>query len=251
MEAILRKVRIALTPRSWLLSRRLSNGVVVFGANKAGFGGRGIYLEGDGIEPELEHLEALLEPDDVFVDVGANTGMFALKAARRVGPQGIVLAVDPSIEMMRILAYSVRANALTNVRLRNLCLGPTTGAMTLWMNDDKPVRFSLLPQVSQAPKTSVLAVKLDDLCRWEALERLDYLKIDVVGAEEQVLAGATETLQRFHPIVQVAITNRDAPISLPGYDVYRLGGSENKVYVPDGDPRVQRFTRLGWQKTKA
>lgn len=109
----------------------------------------------------------------------------------------------------------------------------------------------VLPLVAQAPKTSVLAVRLDDLCRWEALERLDYLKIDVISAEEQVLAGAIETLQKLRPIVQVAITNRDALISLLGYGVHRLGGSENKVYVADGDPRVQRFTRLGWQKTKA
>jgi len=249
MQTLLRKVRIAITPRSWLLRRELSNGVVVFGPNISGYGGRGIYLEGDRIEPELEHLEWILERDEVFIDVGANTGMFALKAARCVGSDGDVIAVEPSIEMMRVLTYSTRFNGINNIRLRNLCLGERTEVQTLWLNDDRPNRFSLVKQVSNAPSTSVLVVALDDLCQWEGLTRLDYLKIDVVGAEEQVLAGAVQTLQRFRPIVQIAISNRDTPVALRGYGVYRRPHSVNKIYLPDDHPKTGRFVELGWQKS--
>src|ERR1043165_9727355 len=85
IEKVVRKAHIAVTPRSWLLKRVQSNGSTIYGMNRAGHGIRGVYLEGDGIEPELEHLENFLATDAVFVDVGANTGIFSLKAAKHVG----------------------------------------------------------------------------------------------------------------------------------------------------------------------
>jgi hypothetical protein len=84
MKTFLRKVRMALTPRSFLLKSKLSGGVVVLGQNRKGSGGRSVYLSRDSIEPQLEHLERLLGSlgsDPVFVDVGASTGIYALKAA--------------------------------------------------------------------------------------------------------------------------------------------------------------------------
>ena len=53
---ILRKIRLALTPRTAFLKTTLSNGVVVYGRNRAGYGGRGLYVFRESIEPEFEHL---------------------------------------------------------------------------------------------------------------------------------------------------------------------------------------------------
>ena len=82
---ILRMMRVALTPRRQLLAARLSNGAIVYGRNRAGYGGRGVYVYRDAIEPELERLDALLPRTGVFIDVGASTGIYALKAAKHLG----------------------------------------------------------------------------------------------------------------------------------------------------------------------
>jgi FkbM family methyltransferase len=248
-EKLLRKARIALTPRSWLLKRVLSNGSIVYGRNRAGHGVRGVYLEGDGIEPELQQLENLLANDAVFVDVGANTGIFSLKAAKYLGGAGVVIAIEPSLDMLSMLAYNIKANSLTNVRVRNLCISDRTGEQVLWMNHNKPVAFSLLKTANDASSTSVLAVTLDDLCMWEGLTRLDYLKIDVVGAEQKVLAGAEKTISRFLPVIQVPIPVGRAPANLPNYSTYQLLNAPklNVVYIPTGDKRAVRFRELGWQ----
>jgi len=248
-EKLLRKARIALTPRSWLLKRVLSNGSTVYGRNRAGHGVRGVYLEGDGIEPELQHLENFLARDAVFVDVGANTGIFSLKAAKHVGDAGMVIAIEPNVDMLAMLAYNVRANNLTNVRMRNLCIGDRTGEHVLWMNHNKPVAFSIVKTANDAASLSVLAVTLDDLCMWEGLTRLDYLKIDVVGAEPQVLAGASKTISRFHPVIQVPVPVARAPGRLPDYSIYQMldAPKMNVVYIPNGDQRAVRFRELGWQ----
>ncbi|HUP73020.1 MAG TPA: hypothetical protein VM282_08225, partial [Acidimicrobiales bacterium] len=55
-----RQVRVALTPRSRVLKARLANGTIVYGENRQGFGGRGVYIYGDAIEPEFEHLDKFL-----------------------------------------------------------------------------------------------------------------------------------------------------------------------------------------------
>ena len=74
-------MRVALTPRNRLLKAKLSNGAVVYGANRPGFGGRAVYLYRDAVEPEFEHLEGCLDVTGVFFDIGANTGKYAIKAA--------------------------------------------------------------------------------------------------------------------------------------------------------------------------
>jgi len=68
MNVFLRKVRVALTPRHWLLRTRLACGATVCGQNRAGYGGRYIYIFGESIEPEFEHLEKFLVPGGVMVD---------------------------------------------------------------------------------------------------------------------------------------------------------------------------------------
>src|ERR1051326_2896276 len=103
MNIFLRKVRVALTPRSWLLKTRLVNGAVVFGRNRPGYGGRGVYIFRDALEPEFEHLEQFLPAGGVFVDIGGNTGIYTVKAAqffRRHG-RGVYIfrdALEPEFE---------------------------------------------------------------------------------------------------------------------------------------------------------
>jgi len=124
MKTFCRKARVALALRSWLPKSRLANGAVAFGKNRPGFGGRGVYAFRDALEPEFEHLESFLTPGDVFLDVGGNTGIYTIKAAKFLSTNGgTVVTVEPNPKMLAILAHNVRVNAFANVRLRNFCLG--------------------------------------------------------------------------------------------------------------------------------
>src|SRR5580765_7707639 len=84
----------------------------------------GFHLYIDGIyEPaEIAWVLARLEPGDVFVDVGANIGVFTVMAAKRVGPTGRVIAFEPSPSVIRYLEENVRLNELTNVTVCPLAL---------------------------------------------------------------------------------------------------------------------------------
>ena len=240
-----KKVRAALTPRSALLRTKLQNGAIVEGYNRAGHGGRGVYVFGDSLEPELCHLQHFIGAGQVFVDVGANVGVFTVKAAKEVGNEGLVIAIEPFIETAVRLSHNVQANGYRNVRIRNFCIGRETQQSRLYLNKGKPNSFGLVPK-GDAESISVLSVSLDDLCRWENLERLDYLKIDAEGAEGAVLAGGQEAISRFRPIVQVEVTLSDSSLSL-NYFRFAAPNSMNNVFIPAENAKaIETATKLGW-----
>ena len=80
------------------------------------------------------------------------------------------------------------------------------------------------------------------------LNRLDYVKIDVEGAEQQVLAGGRKTIVKYQPIVQMEVNISDARLSLPDYTVFQAPDSPNKVCIPNESPKVEVAGRLGWSK---
>jgi len=246
-QLFLRKVRVALTPRSTLLRTRLQNGAIVEGYNRAGYGGRGVYVFGDSLEPELCHLQHFLGRGQVFVDVGANVGVFTVKAAKEIGDDGLVIAIEPFIETACQLSHNVRANGYSNVRIRNLCIGRNTQHERLHLNKGKPNSFSLVP-AGNDESVSVLSVSLDDLCRWEGLQRLDYLKIDAEGAEGAVIEGGLEAIRRFRPIVQVEVTISNSSLSL-NYRRFAAPNSMNNLFIPAEKAKaVDSAMKLGWAK---
>jgi len=249
MRLFLRKVRVALTPRNWLLKSRLANGAVVFGQNRPGYGGRGVYIFRDSLEPEFQYLEKFLLPGGVFLDVGGNTGIYTIKAAKFLAASGgTVVTIEPFPEMLATLSRNIRANNFTNVRLRCFCLGAASGAAELWMNFHRPTSFSLVHRDNQAACFSTLVFPLDEVFPLEKLERLDYVKIDVEGAESQVLAGAGATLKKFRPIIQLETEIAESSLALPNYTVWASPGGPNKLFIPDENPKREMARQLGWKQ---
>jgi FkbM family methyltransferase len=227
------------------LRTRLKNGAIVEGYNRAGYGGRAIYIFGDSLEPELCYLHHFLGPGRVFVDIGANVGAFTVKAAQELGDDGLVIAVEPFIDTAMRLSHNVQTNGFRNVRVRNFCIGRTTEPARLFLNKGKPNSFSLLPR-GEAQSVSVLSVSLDDLCSWEKIKRLDYLKIDAEGAEEAILQGGMNVIARFRPIVQAEVT-MSAPTLSENYRRFAAPKSANNLFIPaENTYAIETVLNLGW-----
>ena len=93
---------------------------------------------------------------------------------------------------------------------------------------------------------SVLCVSLTDLCKWEAIDRLDYLKIDAEGAEDMILEGGVEIIERFRPIIQVEIIKTSS--SLPsGYRRFSSSVGINNLLIPsERDEAIEAAMAAGW-----
>ncbi|MBO0764355.1 MAG: FkbM family methyltransferase, partial [Hyphomicrobiaceae bacterium] len=80
---------------------------------------------------DIARITRDLAPGDTFVDLGANVGIFAVHAAKAVGPEGCVLAVEPSPVMLERLRFNVNANGFKNVRIAPVAVGDAQGQAQL------------------------------------------------------------------------------------------------------------------------
>ena len=131
------------------------------------------------------------------VDVGANLGYYSLLASRLVGPSGRVVALEPNSENCRLLLSSLRLNGSTNVELLPVAADVATGwayySTHVGSNGGLIDGNDLLAH----PGVVVPTFRLDEL----VYERVDFLKMDVEGAEGRVVRGATRIIERDRPIV--------------------------------------------------
>jgi hypothetical protein len=119
------------------------------------------------------------------------------------------------------------------------------------MNSARPNSFSLVEKNEGAQGLSVLTVSLDDLFEWEKLARLDYLKIDVEGAEREIFSGATSTIKNHRPIVQAEVIEKHFIAELPDYSIFQAPGSPNVVYIPNEHEKIRLPKELGWSKIES
>ncbi len=155
----------------------------------------------ENYEPELAYLERLISPGSVVVDAGANCGIYTVAASKLVGDHGIVLAFEPAVSTFRILEYNVQLNGLRNVHAFRVALWDREGKAHLYHHPD-PGRDSLGRDVEmKGGVEEISTVTLDKLLDRESIDSVDFIKMDVEGAEEMILRGASSLLHRARPVV--------------------------------------------------
>jgi FkbM family methyltransferase len=152
--------------------------------------------------PKQHYIRQFLKAGMVFVDVGANKGDFTLLAASLVGGTGRVYAIEPEPENCRWLARSIEENGFANVQLVQAAASDTAGEATLYLGPRSGWHTLLSGrQPGDLGAVQVATIPLDELLG--DTSRLDLVKIDVEGAENSVIAGATQVLRRFRPTILI------------------------------------------------
>jgi FkbM family methyltransferase len=206
-----------------------------------------LYAFREAYEPELVWFTETLTANAVVVDAGANYGMYSMPAARRVGPSGLVLTFEPARRTAAVLRESVRLNGFTNVRVLEMALGHREGRAFL-RHDRNPGRNCLLAKLTEPVSVDGEEVKLatlDGVLVREGVEKVDFLKIDVEGAEQLVLRGSLATLESWHPTILFehnpgATRRLDLPVDgawklleSMGYRFFRFGLHDSLVPLKD------------------
>ena len=174
-----------------------------------------------------------------IVDVGANTGLFSLLAAS-LQPRGQIHAFEPFPEAARRLNVNLQANGFTNVNLVRAALSRAPGILPLYYNEALRLTqgASLRGGAYATSKVDVPVLRLDDYLQQSFTDEIDLLKVDVEGAEPDVLAGAEKVISRCHPEIITELLVRDCFPKLRefvqrhGYSAYRL--AEDGI-CPDPD----------------
>ena len=148
---------------------------------------------------ELSFVSRLVHPGMTVLDVGAHHGLYSLLMAKRIGQTGKLVSFEPSSRERRRLLRHLRINGFTNVRVESCALGSETREAELflldgihdWGNSLKP------PSLGQSSRSERVQVRrLDDVLPELAVSHVDFIKLDVEGAELSFLNGAAATLAR-------------------------------------------------------
>jgi FkbM family methyltransferase len=183
-----------------------------FRSNRAFFDYRGHDL-GD-----LRFLWRSLKPGDIFIDIGAHHGLYSIVAAKKLDANGTVLAFEPSFREYRRLEIHLRLNRLRSVRAEPLALGSVVSTRKFFeVTYGDTARGGLRPPASEDRVSQILvqATRLDDYVSQFPMNRVDLVKLDVEGAECEVLQGAPLVLTKFRPIFICEVL--DATTQVWGY----------------------------------
>lgn len=165
-------------------------------------------------EPKVQQaLAKLLQPGQTFYDIGANVGFLAVLAAKLVGPTGMVVAWDPVAANGQAVEHNFRLNQFAHLRLRVAAVSAVAGtaefqlsAESTWgslVNSGKEVNHA-------AGRITVPLETLDDL---RDVPLPDVIKIDVEGAEADVLRGAQRLLREHGPLLMIELHGTNAAVA--------------------------------------
>ena len=154
-------------------------------------------------EPEETRLfRSKCRPGDTVIDVGANVGWYTIIASKLVGKNGSVIAFEPEPENFAILKRNVLANGCDNVILEQKALSNAAETLTLYLDEvNKGMHSIVFDQKGGTIK--VEALRLDDYLE-NRFKKVDFVKIDVEGAEPMVLEGMKRAIES-HPGIRLVV----------------------------------------------
>ena len=190
----------------------------------------------------------------VAIDCGANIGILSIEWARFMTGWGRVISFEAQAKLFYAFAENIVLNNCLNIDAYHAAIGNKTGVMAIpEPNYLVPSSYGAL-DLEERPNNMDIGQKIDytktidvDLKTIDsfALERVDFIKIDVEGMEEAVLDGAKGTIEKLKPILFVEIlkSNPDAIhknlLSL-GYEIFPM--RMNSLAVHKEDPTLKNLS---------
>jgi FkbM family methyltransferase len=187
--------------------------------------GRYIYYFGSW-EPNLTTwIKERLQPDDLFVDVGANIGYFSLLASQCVGKGGAVIAIEALPKTAEILKTNLAANDALNVRVVNMAVWDKTETLNMFTRAESPPGTTTLmaewaDKWNLENQCSVAAAPLSEILTLDEVKRIRVIKIDVEGAEWHAIQG-------MRPILDCAPKNMEIILEVN----FRMLEAEGKTFL--------------------
>lgn len=190
-----------------------------------------------------ELLDAIPE-NGVFVDIGANIGMFSLYILNK-RPDIVSYAFEPEPLNFDYISKTKNKNELNNLKLFNVAVGEKVEKLKLYKSNKNDGGHSLVLDHSIEDDNEVSTVQVMPLGQIlpSDLEKIHAIKIDVEGAEANVLKGALSTISKYKPVLLIESSNIDLANKENLYSILfdnfkysllaRIPGSQNKMTLPE------------------
>lgn len=170
--------------------------------------GLGLYRYGHW-DSDLDILQNQLRPGDIFIDGGANVGLFSLTAAAAVTKTGKVYAFEPADSTYKKLKLNCLLNNFNWIFIEKKAIANFNGQTDFTIFDGNSTGVSsFAPESVIGGKTqSVETIQLDDAIPHTDWPRIKLIKLDLEGAEVKALKGMSQILKEFHPDLLIEVEN--------------------------------------------
>ena len=170
----------------------------LFYLNKNSYGGRGLFLYRENIEP-LFYLspKIISKKDNIIIDAGANFGMYSILFAS-LNKKNIVYSIEPFKLYNETIKFNSNINKLKNIKVINKVLADKVRDFKLNLNFGN-TSASIIRKLSNAKSFKVKSVTIDILMKSEKLKKLDFIKLDIEGAEMAALKGGIKSIKKYKP----------------------------------------------------
>jgi FkbM family methyltransferase len=165
----------------------------------------------DGIwEPKVTaFVRDSVKPGDVVVDIGAHVGYYTLLTSRLVGDAGRVVAVEPNPPTIARLERNLALNRSRNVVVQKVACTDAETTLKFYQAPLENTGESSMSKDSARQGTEIIVpgVPLDKIIQSLGLTHVNFVKIDVEGAEVMVLNGMKSVLATHHPILEIELVD--------------------------------------------
>ncbi len=180
----------------------------------------GLSVDGIFTPQETAAFQGEVRQGDTVIDIGANIGYFTLLFARLVGPRGQVFAFEPEPINFELLRRNVELNGYCNVTLVPKAVSDASGTARLYLAEHKG-DGRIFDSHDGRGSIPIETIRLDDFLK-DYEGRIDFIKMDIQGAEPAALRGMTKLLERHR---QARIILEFWPIGL------KLFGEEPEAFL--------------------
>lgn len=186
----------------------LENGIKFWWTPRDPYSLLGMPLRGN-FEPECTFLLAkLIKKGDTVFDIGANFGWYSCHLAQLVGEAGKVHIFEPTDAIDELKSNLTLNKFEARCVLNQAALGEKEGIETLFIPQKLGTAFASLREHSWGNKSSEISVrvgKLDDYVIGNKITEVDFIKMDVEGAEYLILKGAENVVKQYCPVIMLEL----------------------------------------------
>lgn len=215
-----------------------------------------LYLSINGVyEPfETELVKKEIKNGDVVLDIGANIGYFTLIFAKIVGEEGKVFAFEPDPTNFSLLKKNVEINGYQNVILIQKAVSNKTGKIKLYLSEENLAGHRIYNLHGDRKSIEIEAIQLDDYFE-NYNGKIDFIKMDIEGAEGQAIQGMFNLLKKNKT---VKIVTEFLPIALKisgiepieylkmliehGFKLYHINEQKNRIEPVDIPKLLETYT---------
>lgn len=172
-----------------------------------------------------------IEDGDKIADIGAHIGSTALIFRQAVGKQGEVICFEPNPESFEMLQSTIERNNFDNFKLFNQALGDSNEEIKLEHNSDNTGGSSIKDSKKVDKTFNVDLVEAKD--KLDSLGEIDWAKIDVEGAEYEIISNLGDNIARFKGLFLELHSDRLSDNEIK--EIYEILSSNGLVYTFNGD----------------